>query len=156
MNYKNKHFIKIHSYNDIVNYNIIMHENEINKLSNEIETTKITFYSDNIKNEIKKKEEEIIKLQKKLLPTINNVKNANIESTEFNLFKSDYDISNFWDLQYYKLRQEIFMNFRFIILDDNFSCNTSLLDKIIEVYLAGAIPLFKKIFLIIILVIIIY
>lgn len=144
LNYENKHFIKIYNYNDVVNYNIIMNENEINNLYNEIENKKTTFYIDNIKNEIKKKEEEIKKLNKKLLPTIDDIQKADIESTEFNLFKSDYDISNFWDLKYYKLRQEIFMNFRFVILDDNFLWNTSLLDKIIEVYLAGAIPLLKK------------
>jgi len=144
LNYENKHFIKIHNYNDIVNYNIIMHENEINKLSKEIEKSDAAFYSDNINSEINKKIEEINKLQKKLLPTIDNIENANIEETKFNLFNNDYDISNFWNFEYYKLRQDIFMNFRFVILNDSFQSNTSLLDKIIEVYLAGAIPLFKK------------
>lgn len=138
LKYENNNYILFHNYNDIVKYNIVMIENEINKLSKEINENDNTFYTDNIKNEIIKKKEEIEKLEKKFLLTIEDIDSKNIK------FDSNYDDNNFWNFNNYKLRQNIFKNYRFVILKDNFNSNISLLDKIIEVYLSGAIPLINK------------
>ena len=138
LKYENNNYILFHNYNDIVKYNIVMIENEINKLSKEINENDNTFYTENIKNEIIKKKEEIEKLEKKFLLTIEDINSENIK------FDSNYDDNNFWNFKNYKLRQNIFKNYRFVILKDNFNSNISLLDKIIEVYLSGAIPLINK------------
>ena len=114
-----------------------MIENEINKLSKEINENDNTFYTDNIKNEIIKKRRNR-KIRKKFLLTIEDINSENIK------FDSNCDDNNFWNFNNYKLRQNIFKNYRFVILKDNFNSNISLLDKIIEVYLSGAIPLINK------------
>jgi hypothetical protein len=135
LNFESNHYINCTNFNDIVKYNIIIYQKEINKLIKETDNNN-SFLLNNIKNEISKKEEEIIKLEKKYLNYIDDIEN-------FDEIK-DLDENNFWDFKFFKVRQNIFKKFRFVILKDNFNSNISLFDKIIEVYLSGAIPLISN------------
>jgi hypothetical protein len=133
----NKHFIKISDHNESINHKIILLNNEIKKLYDDIDNEKSNLNINNLSSIISKKEESMEELKSLILKNINDF-------SDNALFNDNLDNFDFWTYKNYNKRQSIFKQFKYILLSDNYKSNVPLINKIIEVYLSGAIPLINK------------